>query len=194
MAALFHISMNPFLFLGSHRPTGAGYDEDRGVIRHGCLFEQAEGADIVTLLEQDLSGGRQSGSLAVVKTWFSMPFEKEQAFLAVLRHTDQRPCQLHFRGSIDSNAVPGAFEDGRVGSGNAIILGDFGLPFRVDELHGNLRAGLPITIEPFFVGLVARVLFSGEDGDESPHAEDSATRDVFAGRGRSFGSPTDPNE
>ena len=94
-----------------------------------------------------------------------MPFEKEHAFLAVLRHADQRTCQFHFRGRGDPNAVPGAFENGRIGSCNAVVLGDFRLPFRVDELHGNLRAGLPITIEPFFVGLIAGVLFSGKDGD-----------------------------
>ena len=62
--------------------------------------------------------------------------------------------------------MAGAFENGRIGFCNAVILGDFRLPFRVDKLHGNLRAGLPITIEPFFVGLVAGVFFSGEDGDE----------------------------
>ena len=94
-----------------------------------------------------------------------MPFEKEHAFLAVLGNADQRPCQLHFRGSSNPNAVPGAFKNGRIGSCDAVILGDFRLPLRVDELHGDLRAGLPITIEPFFVGLIAGILFSGEDGD-----------------------------
>jgi len=142
------------------------HDEDGGEIRHSVLFEQAEGADVVALLEQDLSGGRQSGSLPIIEARFPVPFEKEHAFLAVLRHADQRPCQFHFRGRGDPNGVAGAFENGRIGSCNAVVLGDFRLPFRVDELHRNLRARLPITIEPFFVGLIAGVLFSGEDGDE----------------------------
>ncbi len=128
-------------------------------------LSKLRGIDVVTLLEQDLSGGRQSGSLPIVETWFTVAFEKEHAFLAVLRYTDQRPCQFHFRGSGDPNGVAGAFENGRIGSGNAVVLGDFRLPFRVDKLHGNLRACLPITIEPFFVRLVARVFFSGKDGD-----------------------------
>ena len=135
------------------------------MIRHGCLFEQTEGANVVALLEQDLSGGRQSGPLPVVKTRFTVPFEKEHAFLAVLRHTDQRPCQFHFGGRSDPDAVPGAFENCRIGFCNAIVLGDFRLPFWVDELHRNLLACLPITIEPLFEGLVARVFFSSENGD-----------------------------
>ena len=165
MAALFHIGVNPFLFLCGHGPTGTGNDKDGCVIRHGWLFQQAEGADIVPLLEQDLSCGRQPRSLSIIETRFPVPFEKEHAFLAVLRDTDQGTCQLRFRGRVDPNALPGAFKHGRIGSGNAILLGDFRLPFRIDELHRNLRAGLSITIEPFFVGLVAGVLFSGKDGN-----------------------------
>ena len=145
---------------------GAGYDQDGGVFRHGFFFEQTECADVVTLLEQDLSGGGQPGSLPIVETRFPVPFEKEHTFLAVLRDANQRPCQFHFRGSVDPDAVPGAFEHSRIGSCNTVVLGDFRLPFRVDELHGNLRAGLTITIEPFLIGLVAGILFSGEDGDK----------------------------
>ena len=165
MAALFHIGVNPFLFLGRHRSAGPGYNEDGRAIGHGRLLEQAESPDVVPLLEQNLSGGRQPGSLPIIKARLPVPFEKEYALLTVLGHTDQRSGQFRLRRRVDTNTLPGTFEHGCIGSGNAILLGDFRLPFRVDELHGNLRAGLPITIEPFFVGLVAGILFSSEDGD-----------------------------
>src|SRR5207249_9055413 len=89
MAAFFHISVNPFLFLGGHRSARTCYHKNSGMVRHGCLFKQAERADVVPLLEQDLSGGRQPCSLPIVETRLSMPFEKEHPFLAVLRDADQ---------------------------------------------------------------------------------------------------------
>ena len=166
MAALLHIGVNPFLFFCGHRAAGACYDQDGRLIRHGCFFEQAKRADIVSLFEQDVFGGREACSLPIVEARFPMSFEKEHLFLPVLSHADQGSGQFHFRGRGDADCVAGAFKYSRVGSVDAVVLSDFRLPFRVDKLHGHLRAGLSITIEPFFIGLVARIFFSSEDGDE----------------------------
>src|SRR5205807_9874872 len=78
---------------------------------------------------------------------------------------DRCPCPVLFGGRSDLDAVPVACEIGRIGFCNPIVLGDFRLPFWVDELYRNLLACLPITIEPLFEGLVARVFFSSKNSD-----------------------------
>src|ERR1044072_682980 len=106
MAALFYIGMNPFLLLGHHRPARPSYDKDGGAIRHGRLFEQAEGTDVVPLLKQNISRSGEPCSLPVIKTRFPVPFEKKHTFLRILRNSDQCPCQFRFRWSINPNALP----------------------------------------------------------------------------------------
>ena len=94
-----------------------------------------------------------------------MALQKKDAFLVIFGHANEGTGQFGLGRIGHPNGLSTAFKDGGVASGDTKAEGHFWLALRIDKFHRNLWAGLPIAVEPFFIGLITRVFFAREDGD-----------------------------
>ena len=165
MAALFNIRVNAILFLFHDGTTWAGEDQHGRIVRHGRFLQERDRSNVIALTNQGLFRNEQTIPVFILDVQLTVAFNEDDPFFRVLGDPDQCAGQFDFRGGRHADRLPVALEDGRVGPKDAVRLGHLWLLFRIDEFHAQLGRGLPITLQALFEGLIARVLFSGEDRD-----------------------------